>query len=60
MIVPLQMMDIDDVITNLKSIGVLFFSRKNNTIYIADEVVSILRKIRGNEVADKFFRRVLH
>jgi len=27
--------------------------------YIADEIVRLLRKIRGKEVADKFFNRVL-
>lgn len=50
---------IDDVISDLKDKGVIFLSRKTNTIYIADEVVSLLRKIRGKEVADKFFRRTL-
>ena len=47
------------MINDLKSIGIIFYSKKTNTIYIADEIVKILRKIRGKEVADKFFRRVL-
>jgi len=59
MIVPIVKLEVETVINNLKGIGVILYSRKNNTIYIADEVVTILRKIRGNEVADKFFRRVL-
>jgi hypothetical protein len=59
MIIPAKKIDTDDVINNLRSIGVLLHSRKNNTVYIADEIVSILRKVRGNEVADKYFRRVL-
>lgn len=58
-IVPLEKHDIDDIINELKSIGVIFFSKKNNTIYVADEMVRILRKIKGKQVADKFFRRVL-
>lgn len=58
-IIPLKKQEIDFVINELKTIGVVFFSKKTNTIFIADEVVRILRKIRGKEVADKFFRRVL-
>ena len=59
MIVPVNKLEIDKVINDLKNLGVIFYSRKYNTIYVADEVVRILRKIRGKEVADKFFRRVL-
>lgn len=50
---------IDDVIAELKDKGIIFLSRKTNTIYVADEMVSLLRRIRGKEVADKFFRRTL-
>lgn len=59
LIVPVQKLDIDTVINELKSIGVIFYSKKTSTIYVADEVVRLLRKVRGKEVADKFFRRVL-
>lgn len=58
-IIPIQKHPIDTVINDLKNIGVLFYSRKHGTVYVADEIVSVLRKIRGKEVADKFFRRVL-
>ena len=50
---------IDDVVAELKDRGLIFLSRKTSTIYVADEVVAILRKLRGREVADKFYRRVL-
>ena len=59
MIIPVVKQPVDDVVSGLKNIGVLFYSRKGNTIYIADEMVSALRKVRGKDVADKFFRRVL-
>lgn len=59
MIVPAVRMEIDDVITDLKNIGVIFFSKKTNTIYVADEMVRLLRKIRNKEIADKYFRRIL-
>ena len=58
-IVPLKKLDIDTVINTLKNIGIIFYSKKNTTVYVADEIVRILRKVRGKEVADKFFRRVL-
>lgn len=59
LIIPIKKFDIDTVINDLKSSGVIFFSKKSNTIYVADEIVRILRKTRGKEIGDKFFRRVL-
>lgn len=59
LIIPVQKLDIDEVINELKTIGVVFYSKKNSTVYIADEIVRILRRVRGKEVADKFFRRIL-
>lgn len=59
MILPVEKLPIDEVINQLKNKGVLFYSKKMNTVFVADEVVRVLRKVRGKEVADKFFRRVL-
>ncbi|MDD3321306.1 MAG: hypothetical protein PHS59_07670 [Paludibacter sp.] len=59
LIIPVKKLQIDTVINELKCLGVLFYSKKTNTIYIADEVVKVLRKIRGKEIANKYFRRVL-
>ncbi|MDM8159917.1 hypothetical protein QUH73_08835 [Labilibaculum sp. K2S] len=59
LIIPPQKVAIDNVITFLKNIGLIFFSKKNNLVYVADEVVRVLRKIRKKEIADKYFRRVL-
>ena len=58
-ILPIEKMDIQDVIKALKNIGVIFYSNKENTIYVADEMVRLLRKVREKEVADKFYRRTL-
>ncbi len=58
-ILPIIKADIQDVINNLKNIGVVFFSKKENTIYVADEMVRLLRKVRKKEVAEKFYRRTL-
>lgn len=59
LILPAKKAEIDSVITELKNLGVIFYSKKTSTIFIADEMVRVLRKIRGKEVADKFFRRIL-
>ena len=59
LIIPPEKLDIDNVTTFLKNIGVVFYSKKYNLIYVADEVVRVLRKIRKKEIADKYFRRVL-
>jgi len=59
LIIPITKFDVDTVINDLKATGVIFFSKKTNTIFVADEIVKILRKTRGKEIGDKFFRRVL-
>lgn len=58
-ILPIKILNIQDVINSLKNIGVIFFSKKDNTIYVADEMVRLLRRIREKEVAEKFYRRTL-
>jgi hypothetical protein len=58
-ILPIKKIDIQDVIKGLKNIGVIFYSNKESTIYVADEMVRMLRKIREKEVAEKFYRRTL-
>ncbi len=59
MVVSVKRLDIDDIITNLRNIGVIFYSKKHNTVYVSDEIVRMLRKIRGKDVADKYLRRIL-
>ena len=51
--------NIDEVVAELKDKGLVFLSKKNNVIYVADEVMTLARRIRGKEIADKYFRRVL-
>ncbi|MCK9492131.1 MAG: hypothetical protein M0Q24_08565 [Sulfurimonas sp.] len=59
MILPLKKHSIDEIINDLKNAGIIFFSKKTNIIYISNEIVSLLRKIKGREVADKHVRRIL-
>ncbi len=58
-VVPLKKLEIDEVINYLVKVGIIMYSKKHYQIYVPDEVVIALRQIRGREVSDKVFRRVL-
>jgi len=59
LVLPLIKMDINNIIKSLKDLGLLFYSKKKLEVYIPEEIVRILRKMKGYEVANKHFRRVL-
>ncbi|MEX2410514.1 MAG: hypothetical protein WD607_03940 [Candidatus Paceibacterota bacterium] len=58
-VLPVEKKNIETVINDLRLIGVIFDSKKNKTIYGPQEIVRVLRNIRGNELANKYYRRVL-
>ena len=58
-IVPLKKFNIDDIITELKESGIIFFNRKSNTVFVPDEVVWLVREMMGIEIPNKFVRRIL-
>lgn len=58
-VLPVAKQNVDTIIADLKDKGIIFYSKKFNTIYVADEIVALLRKVRGKDVADKYFRRTL-
>ena len=58
-VVPLKKLEIDDLISYLVKSGIILYSKKHHEIYVPDEVIIALRNIRGREVSDKVFRRVL-
>lgn len=58
-VIPPTKLQIDQVINDLKAVGLIFYSKKNRQVYVADEIVRVLRKIRKKQVADKFYRRFL-
>jgi len=59
LIIPVQKIEIDALLNELRMNGIIFYSKKTSTIFVADEMVHLLRKVRGKEIADKYFRRVL-
>lgn len=58
-VVPLNKLEIDDLITYLVKAGIILYSKKHHQVFVPDEIVEALGKIRGREVSDKVFRRVL-
>jgi hypothetical protein len=50
---------IDNIISELKETGIIFYSRKTSTIYVPDEIIWLLRRIMGIEIPNKFIRRIL-
>lgn len=58
-VVPLKKLEIDDLISYLVKAGIILYSKKHHQVFVPDEIVEALRKVRGREVSDKVFRRVL-
>ena len=59
MVLPLKKREVETIIDDLKNAGIILFSKKTNTLYIPNEIVVLLRRIKGREVADKHIRRIL-
>jgi hypothetical protein len=59
-ILPILTLDIENVIKQLRELGVIIFSKKTDQLYISDEVIKIIREIRGKDIADKYYRRLLN
>ncbi|MCC2605747.1 hypothetical protein [Planctobacterium marinum] len=51
--------NVSDALNALREIGLVFISRKQQMVYIPDEVVAILNRIQGKELAEKHLLRIL-
>lgn len=58
-IVPTEKQNIDEIISELKEAGIIFFNRKTNNLFIPIEIIYLLRKILRIELPSKYLRRVL-
>jgi hypothetical protein len=58
-IIPITIVEKDALIKLLRDLGIVLFSKKTSSIYVPDEIVKILRDLRGKSIADKYYRRLL-
>jgi hypothetical protein len=58
-VVPIRELDLGELRTSLRDSGIGFVQKKTDTILVPDEVVKVIRRVQGKEVADKFLRRFL-
>ena len=59
-ILPINTIEIDSLIKQLRDLGIILYSKKTDNIYISDEITKIVREIRGKNIADKYYRRLLN
>ena len=58
-IVKPEVLDKEQLIKHLVKLGIVLYSKNKSNIYVPDEIVKVLRNIRGKSFADKYFRRLL-
>ena len=58
-VVPIRVLDSSDLKNSIRESGIGFVQRKTDTIFVPDEVITVIRRVQGKEVADKFLRRFL-
>jgi len=55
----LEKYDIDESIKKLRDSGIGFFKKSWQNIYISDEIINMLREIKGIDLAEKYTRRIV-
>ena len=55
----LEKHDIDESIRKLRDHGIGFFKKSMQNIYIPDEIIDMLREIKGINLAEKYTRRIV-
>jgi len=55
----LEKYDIDESIKKLRDSGIGFFKKSWQNIYIPDEIINMLREIKGIDLAEKYTRRIV-
>ncbi|MCK7458350.1 hypothetical protein [Idiomarina aminovorans] len=56
---PIPKTGVQDCLNQLREIGIVFVSKKDQTVYIPDEIVAMLHRIQHKELADKHLLRIL-
>jgi len=55
----LEKTDIDESIKKLRESGIGFYKKSQQNIYIPDEIINMLREIKGISLAEKYTRRII-
>lgn len=58
-VLPLEKHNVDDLISELKDSGIIFYNRKSNTLFAPDEIIWLLRELLEIEIPNKYLRRIL-
>lgn len=56
---PIPKDGVQESLNQLREIGLLFISRKEQTVYVPDEIVAMLHRMQGKNIADKHLLRIL-
>lgn len=56
---PIPKNGVQEALNSLREFGLLFISRKRHTVYVPDEIVSLLNRIQGKDLANKYLLRIL-
>lgn len=59
LVYPIPKNGVQDCLNQLREIGLLFISKKEQTVYVPDEIVAMLHRIQGKQIADKHLLRIL-
>ncbi|ABC29812.1 hypothetical protein HCH_03046 [Hahella chejuensis KCTC 2396] len=59
LIVPVPASGVLDALNTLREYGVVFISKRNNKVFVPDEVVQVLNGIQGKALPDKYLVRIL-
>ena len=58
-VLPMEKHNVDDIIAELKDVGIIFYNRKSNTLFVPDEIIWLLREFLEIEIPNKYLRRIL-
>lgn len=56
---PIPKTGVAECLNQLREIGIVFVSKKHQTVYVPDEIVALLHRIQSKELADKHLLRIL-
>lgn len=58
--IPTKLIDLEILIKQLRDLGIIIYNKKSDNIFVPEEFIILLREIRGKNIADKYFRRLLN